>query len=182
MHRSTLALVFMVRLLQLWLVMQTDRLPASRASEIIRGVSAVRTVNLFGAAILALSTSAYSFGAFAQDPAPATPPADTSTPAPDAKPAPKKAMHHKVSASKGKLAPTKAGDKAVEDLNDASLSAAKENKPFTPPPTPEAAKKEAHTGDKGAMKPMKHHMKKAAKKADTTAPATDAAPPADAPK
>jgi hypothetical protein len=146
-------------------------------------VSAVRTVNLFGAAILAISASAYSFGAAAQDAAsPATPPADTSTPAPDAKPAPKKAVHHKVAASKGKLAPTKAGDKAVEDLNDASLSAAKENKPFTPPPTPEAAKKEAHVGDKGTMKPMKHHMKKAAKKTDDAAPKTDAAPPADAPK
>ena len=149
----------------------------------------MRTVNLFGAAILALSTSAYSFGAFAQDPAPATPPADTSTPAPDAaagdKAPAKKPMHHmhKSYTGKGKLAPTKAGDKAVEDLNDASLQAAKDNKPFTPPPTPEAAKKEAHYGDKG-MKPMKphHHMKKAEKKADTAAPATDAAPPADAPK
>jgi hypothetical protein len=144
-----------------------------------------------------LSTSAYTFGAAAQAPA-ATPPADTSTPAPapdaaapapDAKPAPKKAMHHKMSkatAGKGKLAPTKAGDKAVEDLNDASLSAAKENKPFTPPPTPEAATKEAHVGDKGTVKPMKHHMKKAMKKTDAKTdaapPATDAAPPADAPK
>ena len=152
----------------------------------------MRTVNLFGAAILALSTSAYSFGAVAQDPAPATPPADTSTPAPDAAsgdkaPAKKPAHHmHKATTGKGKLAPTKAGDKAVEDLNDASLSAAKDNKPFTPPPTPEAAKKEAHVGDKGTMKPMKHHMKKAMKKTDTkadaAAPATDAAPPADAPK
>jgi hypothetical protein len=98
-----------------------------------------------------------------------------------------KPMHHKMakgSMGKGKLAPTKAGDKAVEDLNDASLSAAKENKPFTPPATPAAAKKEAHVGDKGTMKPMKHHMMKKAmkKKDDTAAPATDAAPPADAPK
>jgi hypothetical protein len=160
-------------------------------------VSAVRTVNLFGAAILALSASAYSYGAAAQDAAaPATPPADTSTPAPDAaagdKAPAKKPMHHKMAKGhmgKGKLAPTKAGDKAVEDLNDASLSAAKENKPFTPPATPEAATKEAHEGDKGTMKPMKHHVKKAMKKktddaakTDAAPPATDAAPPADAPK
>jgi hypothetical protein len=96
----------------------------------------------------------------------------------------KKPMHKmgKGYMGKGKLAPTKAGDKAVEDLNDASLSAAKENKPFTPPPTPEAAKKEAHYGDKGT-KPTKpkHHYKKAEKKGDE-APKTDAAPPADAPK
>ncbi len=155
----------------------------------------MRTVNLFGAAILALSASAYSYGAAAQDAAaPATPPADTSTPAPDAaagdKTPAKKPMHHKMMAKghmgKGKLAPTKAGDKAVEDLNDASLSAAKDNKPFSPPTTPEAATKEAHTGDKGTMKPMKHHMKKAMKKKDdAAAPAPDAAPaspPADAPK
>ncbi len=153
----------------------------------------MRTVNLFGAAILALSTSAYSFGALAQDPAPATPPADSTAPAPDAaKPEAKKPMHHMhkamMSKGKGKLADTKSGDKAVEDLNDASLSAAKSDKPFTPPPTPEAATKEAHVGDKGTMKPMHHKMMKKAKKADDAAktdaapPATDAAPPADAPK
>ena len=155
----------------------------------------MRKVNLFGAAILAISASAYSYGAAAQDAAaPATPPADTSTPAPDAgsgdKAPAKKPMHHKAMSKghmgKGKLVPTKAGDKAVEDLNDASLSAAKDNKPFTPPPTPDAATKEAHVGDKGTMKPMKHHTKKAMKKKDdAAAPASDAAPAApstDAPK
>ncbi len=151
----------------------------------------MRTVHFFGAAILALSTSAWSVGAVAQTPAPdaAAPPADSSTPAPadDSKPAPaKKPAHHmhKASMGKGKLAPTKAGDKAVEDLNDASLQAAKSDKPFTPPATPEDAKKEAHTGDKMAAKPMHHHKmaKKAAAKTDAAAPAPDATPPADTSK
>jgi hypothetical protein len=89
----------------------------------------VRTKNIFGAAILALTTSAFSFGAFAQAPAP-----DAAAPAADAPAAPAKkpAYKHHVhkAAYKGKLAPTAAGDKAVDDLNAASLDAAKENKPF----------------------------------------------------
>jgi hypothetical protein len=85
-------------------------------------------------------------------------------------------MHKKAMKSEGKLAPTKAGDKAVEDLNDASLAAAKDNKPFVAPTTPDAAKKEAHAP--APKKALKHKAKM--KKAD--APAPDAAPPADAPK
>jgi hypothetical protein len=82
-------------------------------------------------------------------------------------------MHHKAKAE-GKLAPTKAGDKAVEDLNDASLSSAKTGKPFTPPATPAAAKKEAH---EPAKKATKHYSKKKAEK-----PASSEAAPADSSK
>jgi len=97
----------------------------------------------------------------------------------------KKHMTHKtMKKGMGKLAPTKAGDKAVEDLNAASLDSAKTGKPFAPPATPEAAKKEAHMGDKPMDHKTMHHKMmhhKMAKKADA-APASDAAPPADAPK
>jgi hypothetical protein len=102
----------------------------------------------------------------------------------------KKHTMHKKTMGKGKLAPTKAGDKAVEDLNDASLNSAKSGKPFVAPTTPDAAKKEAHVGDKGTA-PMHHHhkaMKKAKPAADASAPAdsstppADTTPPADAPK
>ncbi len=127
----------------------------------------MRTVNLFGAVILALATSAWSFGAVAQTAAPdttAAPPADTSTP-----PA-KKPVHHKASAAK-KAAPTPAGDKAVDDLNAESLDAAKANKTFTPPAAPAPAKPAKAT--------KATHHKKVAKKA---APAEAAAPPADTSK
>ena len=130
----------------------------------------MRKTNLFAATILAMAV-AMPIAGFAQSAdapaaAPDAPAADAS-----AKPA-KKHMHH-AHAAKGKLAPTAAGDKAVEDLNDASLNSAKSGKPFTAPTTPEAAKKEAHA-------PMKKHTmhKKMAKKSD--APAADA-PAADAP-
>ncbi len=125
------------------------------------------------------------------DVTPTAPATDTTAPAPasDAKPKKMHAMHSKKMLSKhpgkGKLAPTKAGDKAVEDLNDASLNSAKTGKAFTPPTTPEAAKKEAHMPMHS--KKMMHHMakKKAmdAKPADAAAPATppadSATPPAD---
>ncbi len=151
----------------------------------------MRKTNLLGATILALTIGAWSLNAVAQTPAPApmatpapapapapapeptpapaAPEAAPAAPAPDAapaKPMPAKKMHHKTMHGAGKLAPTKAGDKAVEDLNDASLNAAKTGKPFVAPPTPEAAKKEAH------MKPAKKHMKMAK-------PAAPATPPAD---
>jgi hypothetical protein len=74
-------------------------------------------------------------------------------------------MHHKASAS-GKLAPTKAGDKAVEDLNSASLDSAKSGKAFTPPATPPEATTEGH--EPAAKKPMKHTAKK---KTESAAPA-----------
>jgi hypothetical protein len=80
-------------------------------------------------------------------------------------------VHHKAAAKtegKGKLVPTKAGDAAVEDLNDASLNAAKSGKPFVAPTTPAAAKVAAHAGD--TPKKTKHSVKKA-KKADTASPA-----------
>jgi hypothetical protein len=106
----------------------------------------------------------------APEPAPA-PAADATPPADAPAPAKKKSMiHHKMMPAGGKLAPTKAGDKAVEDLNDASLSAAKSGKPFVAPTTPEAAKKPAHE----PMKKMKHMAKKKAPAADT--------PPADTTK
>jgi hypothetical protein len=74
-----------------------------------------------------------------------------------------------------KEAPTKAGDKAVDDLNAESLDAAKANKPFTPPAvTPVSDKKPEKT-----TKPAKH--KKATKKAAEAAPA-DASAPAPASK
>jgi len=151
----------------------------------------VRKTNLFGATMLALTTGAWSLSAVAQAPTapapaatPAPPPAPAPAPAPEPapaaatpdatppaeKPAPakKKPVHHKSTAKtegKGKLVPTKAGDAAVEDLNDASLNAAKTGKPFVAPTTPPAAKVAAHAGDK--TKPAKHTMKKT-KKADTT--------------
>ena len=118
----------------------------------------------------------------AADPAPAAAPADTTPAAPasssdtaaPAKPMAKKhMMSHKMgSKHMGKLAPTKAGDKAVEDLNDASLNSAKSGKPFMAPTTPAAAKMEAH---KPMHKKMMHHM---AKKKASAAPASDAAAPA----
>ncbi len=125
----------------------------------------------------------------APEAAPAAPADTTAAPAPaapEAKPMKKHTARHSMS-HKGKLAPTKAGNAAVEDLNDASLNAAKTGKPFTPPATPDAAKKEAHMGDKGTepMHHKAHHMKKAAKPADASAtpPADASAPaPADAPK
>jgi len=129
----------------------------------------VRTVNLFGAALLALTTSAWSAGAVAQTPAPDTSapaPADTSTP-----PA-KKPMHHKKAATKTKTEAATPGDKAVDDLNAESLDAAKANKSFTPPAaTPVSDKKPVK-----ATKPLKH--KKAAKKEAAAAPADAAAPAA----
>jgi len=115
----------------------------------------VRKTHLFAAAILALAAGSWSAGAAAQT-------TDT-TPAPDAPaPAKKPVTHHKAPA-KGKLAPTAAGDKAVEDLNDASLNAAKSGKPFVAPTTPEAAKKTATA-------PKKTHTmkKKPAAPADTS--------------
>ncbi len=167
----------------------------------------MRKTNLFGASFLALAASALPFTAIAQTssptpsttpaaPAPATtpPPADVTptAPAPDSSTAPppasadkpaKKAVHHKTTAHKGKLVATKAGDKAVDDLNSASLDSAKSGKPFTAPPTPDAAKKEAHAP---VHKKATHHVaKKKTTTTDTAAPATDTAPatpPADAPK
>ena len=158
----------------------------------------MRKTNLLGATFLALATSAWSLAAVAQTPpapapapatapapeptpAPAAPEAAPATPAPDASapsttapaPAKKKPMHHKSMHGAGKLAPTKAGDKAVEDLNDASLNSAKSGKPFVAPTTPDAAKQEAHMP---AHKKM-HHMAK--KKASTEAPADSSTPPAD---
>jgi hypothetical protein len=91
----------------------------------------------------------------------------------------KKPMHHKMAHAKGKLAPTKAGDKAVEDLNAASLDSAKSGKPFVAPTTPEAAKKEAHTGMKMSMHKKMHHMTKKTTDAATPAPDASAPPPAD---
>lgn len=115
-------------------------------------------------------------------PAPdATPAPNATAPAPDAsaaKPAKTHTKHHAM-IHKGKLAPTKAGDKAVEDLNDASLNAAKTGKPFTAPATPDAAKVEAHKS-----MPMHKHMHHMAKKTDAAAPAdatTPAAPDAATP-
>jgi hypothetical protein len=127
----------------------------------------MRKTNLFAATILAMAV-AMPVAGFAQAPDAAAPAADASA---SAKPA-KKPMH-KMHAAKGKLAPTAAGDKAVEDLNDASLNAAKSGKPFAAPTTPEAAKKDAHM----PMKKKAMH-KRMAKKAE--APAA-AAPAADAP-
>jgi hypothetical protein len=96
----------------------------------------------------------------------ATPPADSSTPAPAKKPA--HHTHHKA-----KETATKAGDKAVDDLNAQSLDAAKANKPFTPPTvTPVSDTKPAK-----ATKTTKH--KKVSKKAAATAPADASAPAAD---
>ena len=205
-----------VRLIGPSLVMRPDRFAPRLCEQPTRGVSAVRKTHLFGATILALSTSAWSLTALAQ-PAPATAPAapmaapaPTVAPAPEAAPAPapaapdtsapaapttdssappaktskKHTMHHAVHGH-GKLVATKAGDKAVDDLNSASLDSAKNGKPFTAPATPDSAKKEAHAGDSNAA--MKHHhmthkaMKKAAAPADSTAaPAADSTtPPAD---
>ena len=88
-------------------------------------------------------------------------------------------MHKKAMKSHGKLVATKAGDKAVDDLNSESLDSAKTGKPFTPSATPPAAKEEAHAS---SSKKMSHHMAKkkpmAAKSSDT-APADSATPPAD---
>ncbi len=83
-------------------------------------------------------------------------------------------MHHKTMHSHGKLAATPAGNKAVEDLNDASLDSAKNGKPFVAPPTPPAAKTTAHTGGHKS-----HHVSKP--KGDATAPTApaDTTPPAD---
>ena len=111
----------------------------------------MRKTYLLGATFLALATASLPRAGFAQAPsttptapapapapAPATPPSDVTptAPAPDAsappaasseKPTKKKTMHHKTMTSHkgGKLVATKAGDRAVEDLNDASLNSAK---------------------------------------------------------
>ena len=89
-------------------------------------------------------------------------------------------MHKKAMKPHGKLVATKAGDKAVDDLNSESLDSAKTGKPFTPSATPPAAKEEAHAS---SSKKMSHHMAKkkamAAKPSDTAAPADSATPPAD---
>jgi hypothetical protein len=152
----------------------------------------VRKTNLFGATFLALTASAWSLSAVAQTAAtaPAAPMAAPATPAPepaaptaapDASSAPasgdtsapasskpmKKTMHHKMMHSHGKLAATPAGNAAVEDLNDASLNAAKTGKPFVAPTTPPAAKKTAHMGGH-----KMHHMSKP--KGDATAPTAPA--------
>ena len=165
----------------------------------------MRKTSLLGATFLALATASLPLTTYAQTPAPAPapmaapapapsspPPADTtpSTPAPDAsssaeKPM-KKPMHKKMMAHKGgKLVPTKAGDKAVDDLNSASLDSAKTGKPFTPPATPAAAKVEAHAGSMHGKK-MMHHMKKTSTKTtpsgDTATTTTTTTPNADAPK
>ena len=142
----------------------------------------MRKTNLFGATFLALTASAWSLTAAAQTaepaPAPAAPSADPAAPtaSPDTSapaagdttaptgsaPTKKPMMHHQTMHSHGKLAATPAGNKAVEDLNAASLDAAKTGKPFVAPPTPAAAKMTAHTGHKT------HHMSKP--KGDATAP------------
>ena len=153
----------------------------------------MRKTNLFGATFLVLTASAWSLTAVAQTAAPApaapmaTPAAPMAAPAapmatPDAAPAPapadtattsapmpmkKPMMHHKMMMhGKGKLAATPAGNKAVEDLNAASLDAAKTGKPFVAPTTPPAAKMTAHSGM------HKHHMMKP--KGDATAPTAPA--------
>ena len=153
----------------------------------------MRKTNLFGATFLALTASAWGLTAAAQtaapSPAPAAPMAAPAAPmaapaapttTPDASPAPatgdtsaattpaKKHMtHHKMMHGHGKLAATPAGNKAVEDLNDASLDAAKTGKPFVAPTTPAAAKMTAHTGG--------HKMHHASKpKGDATAPTAPA--------
>jgi hypothetical protein len=172
-----------MRLLQVTLVMGTDRF-CLVCSISHRGVSAVRKINLVGATFLALSAGAFSFGAFAQTnaapaaapeaAAPATPAPDSSAPADTAAPAKKKPMHHKMMHASKEM-PTKAGDAAVEDLNDASLNAAKSGKPFAAPTKmPTAMKASAHTT---AKKPMHHKMMKKA-----AAPADAATPPADSSK
>ncbi len=89
-------------------------------------------------------------------------------------------MHKKAMKAHGKLVGTKAGDKAVDDLNSESLDSAKTGKPFTPSATPPAAKEEAHAST--SPKKMSHHMakkKSAAKPSDTAAPADSTTPPAD---
>jgi len=129
-------------------------------------VSAVRTVHVFGAAILALTTSAWSFAAVAQEAAPPAPAAETTPPA-------KKPAHHAHKmVAKAKKADTKSGDTAVDDLNAASLTAAKENKPFTPPVTPVAAKTEVKKPAKAMHKKVKKAAAPAAAPADATPPAT----------
>ncbi len=182
----------------------------------------MRKIHLFGATILALSTSAWSLTALAQPapatapaapvapaapmaapapeatPAPATPAPDASTPASGstdsaapasntAKPAKKHVMHH-ATHGRGKLVATKAGDKAVDDLNAASLDSAKSGKPFSAPPTPDAAKQAAHAGDANASTKHHHMTHKTAKKSATSgdsaaapAPSSDATstPPTD---
>ncbi len=118
----------------------------------------------------------------AATPAPAPADVTPSAPAPDAasssssseKPM-KKTMHHKkmmMSHKGGKLVATKAGDKAVDDLNAESLSSAKTGKPFTPSATPAAAKETAHASMHGSK--MMHHSKKA-KAASPMAP-SDSSP------
>jgi len=126
----------------------------------------MRKINLFAATMLALSVSATAFAQGMTAPAPAPAPMAAPAPAPAAAPAPMAAPEapaaeapkpaakkHMMKKPAGKLVATAAGDKAVEDLNDASFSAAKSGKPFVAPATPEAAKKDAHAG---MTKPMKH--------------------------
>ncbi len=172
----------------------------------------MRKTNLLGATFLALATASLPLTTFAQAPAasPAAPaPMAAPTPAPAPSPAPadvtpsapapdtsasssapaekpmKKPMHKKMMAHKGgKLVATKAGDKAVDDLNAESLDSAKTGKPFTPSATPPAAKETAHAG---MGHKMAHHAKKT--KTTTTTPSGDSAtttttttPNADAPK
>ena len=100
-------------------------------------------------------------------------PADTSA---SAKPAAKKHMMHHSMHHRGKLVATKAGDKAVDDLNAASLDSAKSGKPFTAPATPDAAKKEAHAGDANASTKHHHMTHKTAKKASASSADSSAAP------
>lgn len=160
----------------------------------------MRKTNLFGATFLALTASAWSLSAVAQTaapaPAPAAPMAAPAPTAPDATPAPaapdaapapsttdsaapapkaKHMTHHKMMHGHGKLAATPAGNAAVEDLNDASLNAAKTGKPFVAPTTPPAAKKTAHMGGH-----KMHHLSKPKGDATApTAPADSSTPPAD---
>ncbi len=132
----------------------------------------MRKTNIFGAAILAVTTAAWSLDAVAQAPAPAPAPAaapsDSPAPAADSSAPAKKPVHHTHKAST-KPAKTTKGDAAVEDLNDASLKAAKDGKAFSAPTAAPAPAK---------AKPAKASHKKAAKKA--AAPAPDASAPAPA--
>lgn len=146
----------------------------------------MRKVNLIGAAILALTTGAWSYGAIAQT-SDQNPPADTSSSPPsDSSAAPAdtgssdtsakkpmmKHMHHHMAKGHGmhgmKSGDTKSGDTAVDDLNAQSLDAAKEGKSFSPPTSTPAAAEGSEKGMSGMKhngKMMHHHhkmMKKAA--------------------